>query len=216
MRVKKHSVGRKKTHVKTHRTKTLTPVQIARAKWRIAVLKSKQINRDWKNKLAEKTVEFKRKLDELAQKAYERAVETVSAETRRRIEAKAKAIALAEAKFEKKFVKLLARKTKRRTKGKRHINITHGHTTATHTTATTKRVGKRRGRKTTRHHVVGKTVTIGHQATTKKRGRRPGRKTTLHVTTHRMTTGHTKRRGRPAKHRAHTTVTTAHRRRIKR
>ena len=215
MRVKKHSVGSKKTHVKTHRTKKLTAVQIARAKWRLAVLRSKEINKDWKNKLAEKTIEFKRKLDKIAQEAYQRAVETISAETRKRIEGKAKAIALAEAKFEKKFAKLLTRKTKRNSKGKRHTNFAPALTTATHITSTNKHVGKRRGRKTSKHHVVGKTVATGHQANTKKHGRKPGRKTALHVATHRMTTSHTKRRGRPSKHRAHTKVTTVHRRGIK-
>lgn len=202
MRTKKHTVGRKKTHAKTHRAKTLTPVQIARAKWRLAVLKTKEINKNWKNKLAEKTVEFKRKLDELTQKAYQSAVESVSNETRRKVEAKAKALAAAEAKFEKKFAKLLARNTKRRGKTKRHTNISHVQTATTHTASTNKHVGKTRGRKSAKHHVTN-TAVINHQTTSKKRGRKPTAKSTLRVNSHRMTTaGKTKHSGRPAKHRA--------------
>lgn len=208
MRAKKHSVGHKKAHAKTHRSKARTPVQIAREKWRLAVQRSREINRNWKSKLAAKTAEFKHKLDQLTHKAYQRAVETVSSDTRRRIEAKAKAIAAAEAKFEKKFSKLLTRKSKRRGKAKKHAHTLNVHASATHTPSTNKHVGKRRSRKSGKHHAVN----TGHQTISKKRGRKSGRKSTLQVASHRMSSSQTKRRGRPAKRRAHSTVRSANHR----
>lgn len=208
MRAKKHSVGHKKAHAKTHRAKARTPVQIAREKWRLAVQRSREINRNWKSKLAAKTAEFKHKLDQLTQKAYQSAVETVSNDTRRRIEAKAKALAAAEAKFEKKFSKLLARKSKRSGKAKKHADTLNVHASAAHTPSTNKHVGKRRGRKPAKHS----TVNTDHQTISKKRGRKSGRKSTLQVASHRMTSTQTKRRGRPAKHSTHNRVKPAYHR----
>ncbi len=203
MKAKKHKAGRKTTHAKTHRTKSQNPTQIAREKWRLAVQRCKEINRQWKNKLAEKTTEFKKKLEEIANSSYAKAVETVASDTRRRFEARAKAIAAAEAKFEKKFEKVLAKRNKRRGKTKNVSRKHETHPTTTHGTSTTRKLtGKRRGSKST----VATHAHTNHQTTTtppqgsKRHGRKAGRKSTSHTLGHRTTT-HATQRGRSAKRR---------------
>lgn len=209
MRARKLKAGKIKTTGKKHSTKAKNPTQVAREKWRLAVQRCKEINKQWKAKFDAKTREFKHKIAEVANSAYVKAVETVANETRRKFEAKAKAFAAAEAKVEKKFAKLLGKKTKRTGKTTRHTQA-ETHPSSLHAT-TTKVKGKKRGRKSMKHHVTTQhAVTTTHQ--TGKKGKKGGRKATLNVAGHRTTTTSQKRRGRLAKGRAHgLTRTTYHR-----
>lgn len=215
MKAKKFKAGRKVTHSKKHRTKHQNPTQIAREKWRSAVQRCKEINKQWKNKLAEKTNEFKKKLEEISNSSYMKAVQTVANDTRRKVEAKAKAIAAAEAKFEKKFEKkfqkMLAKKTKRRGKTKGTTQLQKGHNLQNETKVT----GKRRGRKSAKSHVTHQTP-VTHKGT-KKRGRKQqGRNATLQTSGHHHLTNATSRRGKPTKHRANRKTTSAKRRSARR
>lgn len=220
MKAKKLKTGRKITHSKKHRTKHQNPTQIAREKWRSAVQRCKEINKQWKNKLAEKTNEFKKKLEEISNNSYVKAVQTVATDTRRKVEAKAKALAAAEAKFEKKFEKkfqkMLAKKTKRRGKTRGTTQLQKGHTVTAHNLNNeSKLTGKRRGRKSSKSHVIHQTP-VTHKGIRKRGRKQQGRSATLQTSGHHNMTNATSRRGKPTKHRTNRKTTSAKRRSARR
>lgn len=95
------------------------PVDSARAKWREAVNRTKQLKKELNVKLKAKTAEFKKKLQEVEAQALSKALETLEREVAKKEEAKKKILKAAEEKFEKRYSKKLSKRTTKKSAAKK-------------------------------------------------------------------------------------------------